>query len=213
MKNLIATALFLVLASAFNPTKAESQEPVAGRDYIEIPNGKPLEAAEGIVVVEEFFNYICPACYKFEPTFSAWTKDLPSHVRVVHVPTSFRADFIQYAKAYYAARAFNLVDKTHSAVYDAIHRSRVLPGEDARPDEERIAEFYSEYGVDGHEFLVAMRSFEVDMKIRQATEHMKRSRVLGTPSLVVNGRYLIRGRTLDDMLRVADYLIEKEHSE
>ena len=41
---------------------------------------------------------------------------------------------------------------------------------------------------------------------------MQRSRVSGTPSLVVNGRYLVRGQSTQDMLRIASYLIEKEHN-
>ena len=55
-----------------------------------------------------------------------------------------------------------------------------------------------------------MRSFAVDVKVRRATEHMTRSRVPSSPSIVINGRYLVRGDTYGDMLRIADYLIEKE---
>jgi thiol:disulfide interchange protein DsbA len=58
-----------------------------------------------------------------------------------------------------------------------------------------------------------MRSFGVDLKIRKATEHMKRSRVSATPSIVVNGRYLVTAPSRADMLRTASYLIEKEHDE
>ena len=48
-------------------------------------------------------------------------------------------------------------------------------------------------------------------KVRRATEHMQRSRVPSTPSIIVNGRYLVRGNTYADMLRITNYLIEKEH--
>ena len=107
MKGFKASAL-VALAASFVVVSAQAQAPapVAGRDYIEILNGRPLEpAADGVIVVEEFFNYICPACNSFEPTFVSWTSKLPSYVKVVHVPATFRADFIQYAKAYYAAEA------------------------------------------------------------------------------------------------------------
>ena len=57
-----------------------------------------------------------------------------------------------------------------------------------------------------------MKSFAVDLKVRRAAEHMTRSRIPSTPSLVINGRYLVRGNSYADMLRIADYLIEKERT-
>jgi protein dithiol oxidoreductase (disulfide-forming) len=193
-------------AQAQSPPDGGPAEPVAGTDYVEIPNGSPLEPAEDQVVVEEFFNYICPACNAFEPSFLAWQGKLPPYVKVVHIPASFRADFTQYARAYYAAESFGLVERTHAAVYEAIHRARTLPAEGDRPDEEKIAAFYAKHGVAADEFLAAMRSFGTATKIGRATQHMQKSKVASTPSLVVNGR------SHADMLRIATYLIEKERA-
>lgn len=212
MKSIALSALLILLAGTLGPARAQSQTPVAGRDYIEIPNGTPLEAADGKIVVEEFFNYICPACFGFEPIFLAWTARLPDYVEVVHIPATFRADFVAYARAYYAAQAFGIAEETHQAVYDAIHKAHSIPAEGDRIDEERIAGFYSDYGIDAKEFLDTMHSFGVELKLRRATEHMQRSKIPSTPSIVVNGRYLVRGNTYEDMLRIASFLIEKEHS-
>jgi thiol:disulfide interchange protein DsbA len=165
-----------------------------------------------VVVVEEFFNYICPACNSFEPGFVAWTGKLPPYAKVVHIPATFRADFVPYAKAYYAAEALGLVDKTHRDVYEAIHIKRAIPAEGDRPDEEKIAAWYANYGVSKDEFLSTMRSFGVNVKVNRATEHMTKNRVPSTPSIVINGRYLVRGNTWDDTLRIASYLIEKERA-
>jgi thiol:disulfide interchange protein DsbA len=212
MRAIAISAVLVLLAGAFDPARAQSPTPVAGKDYVEIANGRPLDPADGAIVVEEFFNYICPACNAFEPLFVAWAAKLPSGVEIVHVPASFRADFVQYARAYYAAQSLNVAEKAHAAVYHAIHRARTLPAEGQRPDEEKIAAFYGDYGVDPQQFLAAMRSFAVDLKVRRAAEHMQRIRVPSTPSLVVGGRYLVRGETYADMLRIADYLIEKERT-
>jgi len=212
MKSVVIPALLLLLANPFGAAQAQSPTPVAGEDYIEIPNGAPLDPADGVVVVEEFFNYICPACNGFEPLFVAWSAKLPPYAKLVHVPATFRADFVPYAKAYYAAESFGLVDKTHRAVYEAIHVTRKLPAEGVKPDEERIAAFYADFGVDKAEFLSAMQSFGVGVKIRRATDHMQRSKIPSTPSIVINGRYLVRGDTYADMLRIATFLIEKEHA-
>jgi protein dithiol oxidoreductase (disulfide-forming) len=201
----IVVALFLA------PFTAQAQSPAPGKDYVEIPNGRPLDPGEGQVVVEEFFNYACPGCNGFEPRFLAWTKQLPPYVRLDHVPAAFRADFVQYARAYYAAQALGVADEAHQAVYDGIHRTRTLPGEGQKPDEARIAKFYADFGVDADEFLAAMQSFGVNVKVRRATEHMQRIKIPETPSIVVNGRYLVRGESVDDLLRNASALIEQEH--
>lgn len=208
----LVSALLLLAGIVLVPAYAQSPIPVAGKDYVVIPNGQPLSPADGKIVVEEFFNYICPACNAFEPMFVAWTKQLPSYVKVEHVPAAFRADFVQYARAYYAAKLFGIADETHQAVYDAIHRDHVLPAEGDSPDEERIADFYANYGVSAQKFLAAMQSFGVDSNVRRAMAHLRVSNVRGTPSIVVNGRYLVQGKSFEDILRIASFLIEKEHA-
>ena len=212
MRTIAISALLVLAAGAFSPALAQSPAPVAGTDYVEIPNGRPLDPAEGVIVVEEYFSYICPGCNAFEPLFAPWGARLPAGVKVVHVPASFRADFVQYARAYYAAQSLNVAEKAHADVYEAIHRTRTLPAEGVRPDEEKIAAFYAKYGVDAEQFLAAMRSFSVGLKVRRAADHMTRIRIPSTPSVVINGKYLVRGRTNADTLRIADYLIEKERT-
>jgi thiol:disulfide interchange protein DsbA len=216
MKNIAIGAIaasFVSLAGAFGTAGAQAPTPVAGTDYIEIPNGRPLDPAPGVVVVEEYFNYICPACNAFEPLFAPWAAKLPPDVKLVHVPASFRADFVQYARAYYAAENLKVAEQSHAAVYQGIHRARTLPAEGQRPDEEKIAAFYAAgYGVDAQQFLAVMKSFAVDLKVRRAAEQMTRSRIPSTPSVVINGRYLVQGNSYQDMLRIADFLIQKERA-
>jgi protein dithiol oxidoreductase (disulfide-forming) len=209
MKYAVLASLSILFVSA---ALAQTPQPVAGKDYAEVPNGKPLDPVQGKVVVEEFFNYVCPACFRFEPRFAAWAKKLPPYVVVVHIPASFRPDFVQYAHAYYAAQAFNIADMTHQAVYDAVHVKMTLPAEGQKPDEEKIAAFYAGFGANQADFLSAMRSFGVDVKVRRATEYMTRAKVPATPTLLVNGRYLVKGGTDEEMLQIASALIEKEHS-
>jgi thiol:disulfide interchange protein DsbA len=211
MRTIALSAMLALAAGGFSA--AQAQTPVAGTDYTEISNGRPLDPVEGgVVVVEEFFNYICPACNAFEPLFVAWAAKLPDDVKLVHVPASFRQDFVPYAKAYYAAQSLNVAEKAHAAVYQGIHRARTLPAEGQRPDEEKIAAFYADYGVEAQQFLSVMRSFAVDLKVRRAAEHMTRARIPSTPSVVINGKYLVKGNTYQDMLRIADFLIEKERA-
>lgn len=210
MKYAVIASLSIMFAST--GALAQTTQLVPGKSYAEIPNGKPLDPVDGKIVVEEMFNYVCPACFRFEPRFQAWIKKLPPYVAVVHIPASFRPDFVQYAHAFYAAQTFNLVDKTHEAVYEAVHVKHTLPAEGQKPDEEKIAAFYANYGVNQADFLSAMKSFGVDVKVRRATDYMTRAKVPATPSLVINGKYLVKGNTDEEMLEIASALIEKEHS-
>ena len=57
-----------------------------------------------------------------------------------------------------------------------------------------------------------MNSFAINGKLNKAKQFAVRSQISGTPSLIVNGKYLVKGRNWDDMLRIADHLIAQERA-
>lgn len=179
-------------------------------DFTVIAAGAPYKKVERKIEVVEFFNYICPACNAFDPLLQAWKAKLPADVNLVYVPADFRGDFAVYARAYYAADLLGLVEKTHHAVYEAIHDSHQLPGEGRTPEVEPIANFYSHYGVTAKAFTDAMDSFAVNMRMNQGHQYMVQSQIRSTPSLLVNGRYLVNGSSFEDKLRIAGQLIDRE---
>lgn len=193
-------------------TSAAPKNLVAGEDYVNINGGEPFDTPKGKVEVAEVFNYVCPACAGFDPVFQEWKKTVPAYVHVVYVPADFRPDFKAYARAYYAADALGLVDKTHEAVYAAIHEQHTLPGEGMTLDPDKIAAFYAKYGADPAEFKDLMTSFSVDAQVNKAHQFMMQSQVRSTPSLVIDGKYLVKGKTREDMLKNADALIAREHA-
>ena len=181
-------------------------------DYETIENGKPYAATPGKIEVVEFFNYACPACDAFEPLMAAWKAQLPADVNVVYVPADFRPDFEVYARAYYAADLLGIAAKTHAAVYEAIHKSRTLPGEGAPPEASVLAGFYAKHGVTAQAFVDAMNSFAVNTRMSQGRQYMIQSKLNSTPSMLVNGRYMAKGRSFEDKLRITGLLIERERS-
>jgi protein dithiol oxidoreductase (disulfide-forming) len=190
----------------------QGPEPVAGTDYVEIANGQPFEPADGKIEVVEFFNYICPACNAFDPMLQNWKAKLPADVRVTYVPAAFRPDFASYARAYYAADALGIATRSHDAVYKAVHQEGKLPGEGQPIDEKQIAQFYTQYGVSADQFSSTMKSFAVNGRLQKASQFAVRSQIGGTPSIVVAGKYLVKGKSWDDMLRIADHLIARERA-
>ncbi|MEO5566322.1 MAG: thiol:disulfide interchange protein DsbA/DsbL [Luteimonas sp.] len=194
------------------PPPAATGALVAGVDYSLIPNGQPFEPLNGKVEVVEVFGYICPACARFEPQFSAWKAKVPNYVRVTYVAAPFGPQWIPYARAFYVSDAMGLVEKTHTAMFHAIHLEGSLPGEGQKPDEAAIVAFYAKHGADPKRFLNDMHSFSTEAKINRGKQFMIRTGTNSTPSLVVNGKYRVIGRSYDDMLRITEQLVEMEHT-
>ncbi|MFC3714574.1 thiol:disulfide interchange protein DsbA/DsbL [Luteimonas soli] len=185
---------------------------VEGRDYVEIANGQPFAPRDGKVEVVEIFGYVCPACANFQPLVSSWKSKLPADVRFTYVPALFGGTWDDYARAFYAAESMGLVDKTHDAMYQAIHIERSLKGERGRDSVEDIAAFYGKYGVDPKQFASTMSSFAVNAKAARAKQFAMRSQISGTPSLVIDGKYLVKGSSYENMLQIADELIAMERA-
>ncbi|MDG2525957.1 thiol:disulfide interchange protein DsbA/DsbL [Stenotrophomonas sp. HITSZ_GD] len=186
--------------------------PVEGTDYLVIEGGQPYQQAAGKIEVAEVFGYVCPACFRFQPLIGPWKAGLPSDVQFVYVPAMFGGTWDDYARAFYAAETLGVREKTHEALYNAIHVEQSLKGERGKDSVEDIAKFYAKYGVDPKQFADTMASFGVAAKTNRAKQFATRSKITGTPSLVVNGKYLVKGTSYQDMLRIADHLIARERA-
>jgi len=186
--------------------------PVEGTDYLVIEGGQPYQQAAGKIEVAEVFGYVCPACFRFQPLIGPWKAGLPSDVQFVYVPAMFGGTWDDYARAFYAAETLGVQEKTHEALYNAIHVEQSLKGERGRDSVEDIANFYAKHGVDAKQFADTMASFGVAAKTNRAKQFAARSKITGTPSLIINGKYLVKGTSFQDMLRIADHLIARERA-
>jgi protein dithiol oxidoreductase (disulfide-forming) len=205
----LACPLLACLLALLLPLVACAAEPaagpVAGRDYVEIEGGAPWRPLEGKVEVAEVFAYWCPHCAHVAPQLVAWKARLPADVRVTYVPLpSGEQDAM--ARAFFAAEAAGVLDRTHDALFRAIHDEQTLP-RNATIDE--LAAFYGSLGLDPAKMQAAMQGFSVGQKLPLARQFAIRSGVEGTPTLIVNGRYRVLGGTLDDSLRIAGQLVSR----
>jgi len=189
---------------------------VAGVDYAEIPNGQPFETADGRIEVAEVFGYVCPFCASVQPTVSAMKAKFPPDIHMVYVPAAFGGPWDNYAKGYYTAEAMGLVDKTHDAMFRAIHIDKTLKGERGMDTPEQIAAFYAAYGADPKQFTSSMQSFAVATKINRGKQFILNAFSNGdqasTPTFIVNGKYRVKGKSVDDMFRVLNQLIVAERA-
>ena len=195
---------------------AKAPPPVEGTDYVTIANGQPFDTAPGRIEVVEFFGYVCPFCAAVQPQVAAMKAKLPPDVHFVYVPAAFGAMWDNYAKAFYAAEAMGLLDKTHDAMFRAIHIDQTLKGERGMDTPEDIAGFYANYGANPGQFLNSMQSFAVATKMNRARQYMTEAFAngdqMGTPAFVVAGKYRVKGKSVDDMFRIINQLIVTERA-
>lgn len=201
---------FALLLMLLVPPLAHGADPVAGVDYVEIPEGKPFAPATGKVEVAEVFGYSCIHCFHFESEVRAWARKQPAHVQFTAVPAVFGGYWTSYARAYYAAESLGVLDQTHDALYRALHVSGALPVQNVSNAE--IASFYGTLGVDPKRFAAALEGKEVEGRIERAKRFAMDAGVEGTPTLVVAGKYRVTARTPADAWKTVDYLIARERA-
>ncbi|MGY0505637.1 thiol:disulfide interchange protein DsbA/DsbL [Luteimonas sp. e5] len=201
-------ALFFTLLLPAGIGHAQGPALVEGRDYLVIEGGAPYAPVRGKIEVAEVFGYACPHCHRFEPLLAEWRRTLPADVNFVHVPATFNPRDA-FARAYFAARQLRLPARTHDELFRAVHEARSMP---PNPTEAELATFYSGYGVSEETFAEAMRSPEVERQMQHAHRFIQTADVPGTPVLIVAGRYLVRGRTHQDALRIASQLVAQSRA-
>jgi thiol:disulfide interchange protein DsbA len=198
---------------------------VEGKNYFLVQPAQPTDQP-GKVVVTEVFSYACPACNHFRPIMHKLVASMPANVVVEYLPAAFRPDenWPLFQRAYFAAKALGVADKTYDAMFDANWKTGELATYDlaagrpkpksAWPTLDDVAKFYAKYGVDPKQFVGVANSFSVNTQMKRADDQIKALGVGGTPTIVVNGKYRFSpsdaGRSYDDTIALAKWLVAKE---
>jgi thiol:disulfide interchange protein DsbA len=206
--SLLAT-LTTVRAGAAAPAWTE------GRDYAVLAQPQRTSVAPGKIEVLEVFSYACPACNAYQPTMALLKKGLPPNAQLAYLPAAFNKaeDWPMFQRAYFAAQALGIAERTHQLMFDAVWKSGELAVSDSQthrlkdpqPTIEQAAQAYGRWTqVKPADFLAMAHSFTVDGRMRAADEQVMAMQVPGTPCIVVDGRY----RLSDDITHgPADRLI------
>lgn len=176
----------------------------AGKHYFLIDPAQPTSTGDKIEVTE-VFSYGCPACNFSYPSVDKLRKALPPNAVMTYVPASFKPneDWPMFQRAYYAAKALGIADKSHDAMFDAVWKSGELAIMDKAtnalknpmPTIEDAAKFYANYGVSAADFLATANSFTTNTRMKQADAYIKAVGVDGTPTIIVNGKYRLTPST------------------
>jgi len=154
------------------------------------------------IQVTEFFWYGCPHCYRFAPEIDQWREAKPADVSFRHVPAILSERWALHARAFYAAKVLGVLDEFHRPMFRAIHEQ----GKAMRSKAE-IGEFVASLGLDAEAFTGAMDSLGVDTRLKRARDLQSAYGVSGTPSVVIDGRYITSGSmagSFERMLQVID---------
>lgn len=207
MKRLL-TGLLLLLLAWVPGTRAVAAGLQEGVDYERIEAGAWAPRA-GRVEVAEIFAYTCPHCAHFEPQLQEWKRRHARDVDLVPVPVAYGGRGDVWARVYFAAQALGVDARSHPALFDALHRDGSLP---RNPTAQELGGFFAGLGVDTARLRAALADPAVEAQVARAGSWIRAAGLEGTPTLVVNGRYRVRGRDFADMLRITDALVARERA-
>jgi thiol:disulfide interchange protein DsbA len=199
IKKLIVAALLLAGSTAFAAVEL-------GKNYKLLNPPQPTSTKK--IEVLEFFFYGCSHCFDLHPHMSAWEKTMPKDVELVYVPTIFRDSWEPMARTFYALDSLGHLHQLHDALYKAWNVNN-----DVLSDEAKILDFVAPRGVDRAKFSAAYNSFSMQSKVVRAKQMIRSYGITGTPSLVVDGKYLISGLQPPDAIRVLNEVIEMARKE
>ena len=207
------SALALVGLTAF-AWVSEAQAPAApfqpGRHYTVLSPAQPTSTDTGKVEVAEVFQFGCGACYSFEPHIQTWLATKADYVNFVRIPAVWNAIGMVHARAYYAAEALGKTEEIDGPFFAEFHTKR-----NALDTEEKLAELFAKHGVDAATFKSAFNSFAVNAKLKRAEELVKRYGVNGTPTMIVNGKFVVTGDKAGSYatwFAILDDLAAREHA-
>lgn len=182
--------------------------PVEGTDYNvidtpDLPRGDKIQ-------VTEVFGYSCIHCSDLQPELSKWKKTLPNDVQFNYLPAAFGGIWDAFARAFYAAQAMGIQEKSHDNIFKAVFVDKRITKSDDIPS------IYADYGVDPKVFASTMQSFAVSAKVAAAHEQAVRWGVDSTPTLIVDGKYRVqelRAAGPAGMFHTIEWLIARQRSE
>jgi thiol:disulfide interchange protein DsbA len=208
MRKYLGICLSALLGLALLPTPASAAQPVAGRGYTMI---EPAQASGDPARIEviEFFSYACPHCNDLNPLIQEWSKHLPRDVFFRRVPVGFDRQFYELmAKLFYTLDTTGDLSRLDAALFSAIHEKRLQ-----LISEKSITDWAVSQGVDARRFSETWNSFSVDAKMKQADQTVRNYHIRSVPAIAVDGRYLVGGGSLEELLDFTDQVIEKRRAE
>lgn len=176
-------AILLLGLLGLGPINSATAQGAATYEYLDVQPPQPT-SVPGKIEVLEFFMYTCPHCNHFEPYIEQWEKELKDDVVFIPVPAIFNPLAELHARAFYTAEVLGVLDKSHSALFKAIHEQH-----QQLIDQAALARFFTQFGVSEDAFNRTFNSFTVNNRIARARYLLNAYKIDGVPTMIVNGKY------------------------
>lgn len=195
----------LIVSASFVLANSAAQAQLnAGKDYQLITPPQPTPAGKNIEVLE-FFWYGCPHCSHLQPSLNAWLKTKPADVNFRSQPAAFDEGWTQLARTFYAIDTMGAHEKLHAEVFAAIHKTKKLDPKALAKDPKTLFAWVGAQNQDVKKFTDAYNSFTVVSKANRTVDITSAYGVSGTPSLAIDGRYLIAPGMVPMKANAVDY--------
>jgi protein dithiol oxidoreductase (disulfide-forming) len=199
---------------------------IEGKHYLTLPSPQTAETRAGKIEVAEVFSYACRHCNDAQAGVEQLKASLPPDAYMTYVHAAFvpAQAWPMFQRAFYTARAMGIADANHRNMFSAVWNTSEIPLLDKTTGRTHVplptlleaARFYARVGkVKEADFLNTAKSFGVESQVKRAEQLITAWRVGGTPSIVVNGRYLINNDVVtgwSDIQNIVAFLIVQERA-
>jgi thiol:disulfide interchange protein DsbA len=203
-RQVLAAGVLVLMAG----TASASLLPQQGVHYKLLQPAQPTNVAPGKVEVVEVFWYACGHCYLLEPKLAAWdAKGRPASAQLVRMPATWNNTLKTHARVFYTVEMLGK-PQLHEEVWREINVKRNRMDTPAA-----IETFFTSHGVSKADFQKAFAGFAVDSKIMKAEDLNRRYKITGTPTIIVNGKYVTdvgMAGNEDKLFEVINALVAKE---
>ena len=182
---------------------------IEGEHYLLIEEPRRIRSDK--IEVMEFFGYACVHCYNFDPILVEWAQNKGDSIKFIQTPALSSEYWRLLGRNFLTYQELGEHDKYHTAFFRAMHG-----GGRTFADPESLSEFYEQLGGEKQDYIDAFNSVGVASELSKANSMARRLKVAMVPSIVIQGKYLVRTSGSvgpKRMLDVMDYLLAKELAE
>jgi thiol:disulfide interchange protein DsbA len=147
-----------------------------------------------------------------------WKKSKPSFITFVPVPVTWSDGHRALARLFYTLESMGKLDQLHAEVFKEIQVNNDAlvatdPANEAQTERMQTA-FAVKQGISESAFKAAYHSMGVEARLQRADELVRRYRIDGVPTFVINGKYLADVRSAggpERLLTLVSDLAAQEH--
>lgn len=214
-------ALFVLSACSPEPQTPTNSEnnpasEVAARVFVEGQHysvlSHPVEEPQLQQYLTKYFWLGCPHCQNFEPLLKAYL-DANPQVTLVRKHPALGERWAIDASIFYGLQ-LNGNAQLIDALFDLYRQTRIEKS--ALPDLNTINAFLQQHNIDPAQFSEQLKADKILNAMEQANREMLDNRISGVPTVVVKGKYLVKGeqpadmKTPEDYYALLDYLLRKK---